>query len=67
MIFCEKILEEEKFDIDDEYNSLSVIIYLFYLIYKIVQIDNFHDGDMYDGFQNHVYNNILHFNENNIF
>ena len=63
MVWCEKISKEENFDIDDEYNSLSGIINLFYRICKIVQIDHEHDGDIDDGFKNHATNNILHVNE----
>ena len=63
MVWCEKISKEENFDIDDEDNSLSEIINLFYWIYKIVHIYNEHDGEIYDGFQNHFYNNILHVDE----
>ena len=63
MIWCENILEEEIFDIDDGDNYLSETINLFYRIYEIVQIDNEHNGDIDDGFKNHVYNNILHVNE----
>ena len=57
MIWCENIPEEVNFDIDDENNSLSEIINLFYRIYKIVQIDNEHAGDIDDGFQYHAYKN----------
>ena len=60
MIWCENIPEEVNFDIDDENNSLSEIINLFYRIYKIIQIDNENYGDIDDGFQNHVYNNLLY-------
>ena len=63
MIWCGNILGEEIFDIDDEDNYLSESINLFYRIYEIVQIDNEHNGDIDDGFKNHVYNNILHVNE----
>ena len=51
------------FDINDEDNSLSEIINLFYRIYKIVQIDNEHAGDIDDGFQYHAYKNWLHVDE----
>ena len=40
MIWCEKILEEENFDIDEEDNSLYEIINLSDWIYKILQIAN---------------------------
>ena len=67
MIWCENIPEEENFEIDDEDNYLSETIHLFYWIYEIVQIDNEHNGEIDDGFKNHVYNNILHVDEKNIF
>ena len=63
VIWCEKILEEQNFDIDNEDHSLSKIINLFYRVYKIVHIDNEHAGDIDDGFQNHMYNNLLHVDE----
>ena len=40
MIWCENILEEENFDIDEEDNSLYEIINLSDWIYKILQIAN---------------------------
>ena len=67
MIWCEKILEEEIFDIGDEDNSLSEIIILFDRVYILVHIDNEHTGKFHYGLQNHVYNNLLHVDEKEYF
>ena len=64
MIWCEKILEEENFDIDDEENSLCLkSLILFYWIYEIIWIDNKHADDIGGVLQNHVHNNLLHIDE----
>ena len=60
MIWCENTSEEEISDTNAEYNSHSEIINIFYQIYKIVQIDHEHSGDIDGVFQNYVYNNILY-------
>ena len=59
----QNILEEGKFDIEDEDNSFSEIINLFYRIYKIVKINNEYASDIYHECKNHVYKNLLHVDE----
>ena len=54
MKWYKNILEEEYFYINDEDNSLSEIINLFYHICKIVQIDNERDSENDYGFKSHA-------------
>ena len=52
-------MEGEIFDIYDEDNYLYEIIDLMDQIYRIVHIDNGHDGDIDHGSQKNIYNNLL--------
>ena len=58
---CGRILDEEDFIMEDEDNSLYLMINSFYRINTIIQTDYGQDGDISDNvFCTHVHENLLH-------